>query len=102
MVRGFEGEKLQRSNLKPEDFTCAGCHLGKKPEKGGFGFAGKLGAPKPAHKGIPKVHFERLACTVCHSGLLPHKEPQAIYTSRANRLGVFGKAIWSLGISFNL
>jgi len=95
MVRGFEGEKLQRSKLKAEDFTCAGCHLGQQPEKGGFGFAGKLGAPRPAHRGIPKVHFERLACTVCHSGLLPQKKPQAVYTARANRLGIFGKAVWT-------
>ncbi len=96
MVRGFEGERLTRSSLNSYDFTCAGCHLGQKPEKGGKGFAGKLGAPRPAHRGIPKVHFERLACTVCHSGLLPEKETQAVYTSRANRLGIFGKAIWTL------
>ncbi len=95
MIRGFEGEKLSRSKLQAEDFTCASCHLGEKPEKGGFGFSGKLGAPRPAHKGIPKVHFERLSCTTCHSGLLPEKEPQKIYTSRANRLGIFGKAIWT-------
>ena len=95
MVRGFEGEKLSRSSLKAQDFSCAGCHLGQKPEKGGYGFTGRLGAPRPAHKGIPKVHFERLACTVCHSGLLPEKEPQAVYTSRANRLGIFGKARWT-------
>ncbi|MGB9894248.1 MAG: hypothetical protein ACPLRA_07505, partial [Candidatus Saccharicenans sp.] len=95
MVRGYEGQKLSGSELKAEDFTCAGCHLGQKPEKGGFGFTGKLGAPRPAHKGIPKVHFERLSCTVCHSGLLPEKEPQTIYTARANRLGVFGKARWT-------
>jgi hypothetical protein len=95
MVRGFEGEKLSRSTLKSSDFTCAGCHLGEKPEKGGYGFAGRLGAPRPAHKGIPRVHFERLSCTVCHSGLLPEKQPQAIYTARANRLGIFGKAVWT-------
>ncbi|HAR36149.1 MAG TPA: hypothetical protein DCR87_04450 [Acidobacteria bacterium] len=95
IVRGFEGEKLSHSRLKASDFTCAGCHLGEKPEKGGFGFTGRLGAPRPAHKGIPRVHFERLSCTACHSGLLPEKEPQAIYTSRANRLGIFGKAVWT-------
>jgi hypothetical protein len=95
MIRGFEGQKLSNSGLQPEDFTCAGCHLGKNPEKGGEGYAGKLGAPKPAHKDIPKVHFERLSCTACHSGPLPEKEPQEVYTSRANRLGVFGKALWT-------
>lgn len=95
MIRGFEGQKVSSSNLKAEDFTCAGCHLGQKPEKGGIGFAGLLGAPRPAHKGIPKIHFERLSCTTCHSGPLPEKEPQEVYTSRANRLGVFGKAHWT-------
>ncbi len=95
MVRGFEGQKLRNSGLKTQDFTCAGCHLGQKPEKGGFGFAGKLGAPRPSHKGIPKVHFERLSCTVCHSGPLPDRKVQEVYTSRANRLGVFGKAHWT-------
>lgn len=95
MIRGYEGQNLRASSLKTEDFTCAGCHLGQKPEKGGFGFTGKLGAPRPAHKGIPKVHFERLSCTACHSGLRPQKEPQEIFTARANRLGIFGKAHWT-------
>lgn len=95
MIRGYDGQKLVYSNLKPEDYTCAGCHLGQKPEKGGFGFTGKLGAPRPAHKGLPKIHFERLSCTACHSGLLPQKEPQEVYTARANRLGIFGKAHWT-------
>ena len=95
MVRGFEGQKLSNPDLKAEDFTCAGCHLGQEPEKGGVGFAGILGAPRPTHKGIPKVHFEKLSCTACHSGPLPEKEPQEVYTSRANRLGVFGKALWT-------
>jgi len=95
MVRGYEGQKLVHSSLKVDDFTCAGCHLGQKPEKGGFGFTGKLGAPRPAHKGLPKVHLERLSCTACHSGLLPQKEPQEVYTARANRLGIFGKAHWT-------
>jgi len=95
MIRGFEGEILTNPRLKAEDFTCAGCHLGKNPEKGGQGFAGRLGAPRPAHRGFPKVHFERLACTVCHSGPLPEKKPERVFTSRANRLGVFGKALWT-------
>jgi hypothetical protein len=95
MVRGYEGEKLSHSTLQVQDFSCAGCHLGQKPEKGGQGFAGRLGAPRPAHRGIPRIHFERLACTVCHSGLMPKKEPQPVYTSRANRLGIFGKAVWT-------
>ncbi len=54
-----------------------------------------MGAPYPYHKGFPEVHFERLACTVCHSGPLPADEPARVRTARANRLGIFGVADWS-------
>jgi hypothetical protein len=77
------------------DLTCAACHVGEKAEKGGKGFSGRLGAPFPRHNGFPKVHFERLSCTVCHSGPLPEKEAVRVRTSRANRLGVFGVARWA-------
>ena len=84
MARGDSGE-----------LTCAACHVGQAPEKGGKGFSGRLGAPFPRHNGFPKVHFERLSCTVCHSGPFPAKEPVRVRTSRANRLGVFGVARWA-------
>ncbi len=95
MVRGYEGEERTDPVPAGEELTCAGCHLGRNPEKGGEGFAGRLGAPFPKHNGFPKVHFERLSCTVCHSGLLPAKEPARVRTARANRLGVFGVARWA-------
>jgi hypothetical protein len=95
MVRGYEGEKKDTPGLAGEDPTCAGCHLGKNVEKGGEGFAGRLGARFPKHNGFPKVHFERLSCTVCHSGPLPAKEPARVRTARANRLGIFGVARWA-------
>ena len=95
MVRGFEGEGKEGAAPAGQDLTCAGCHLGKNAGKGGEGFAGRLGAPFPRHNGFPKVHFERLSCTVCHSGPLPESEPARVRTARANRLGIFGIARWA-------
>lgn len=96
MIRGYETEpaakkqttgsaedKMQRAR---NDFTCRGCHLGQAK--------GRLGAPWPKHKGLPKVHFERLSCTVCHAGPLPAKNPTRVRTSRANRMGIYGIAQW--------
>jgi len=75
--------------LRPFDaLQCEDCHLqtGRTP--------GRLGAPIAAHKGIPPVHFKKISCTACHSGLAPGKAPHLIRTSRANRLGIHGRAQW--------
>ena len=95
MVRGYEGESKDYGRLESEAFTCANCHLGKEAVKGGRGYSGRLGAPFPKHNGFPKVHFDRLSCTVCHSGPLPAEQPARVRTSRANRLGIFGIARWA-------
>jgi len=95
MVRGYEGEAEDNPALLSEDFTCKACHLGSESSKGEKIRPGRLGAPYPRHKGLPAVHFERLACTVCHSGPLPAKEPARVRTSRANRLGIYGVANWT-------
>jgi len=95
MVRGYEGEAKDDPALPSEDFTCAGCHLGGKSSTDQPVLPGRLGAPYPLHRGIPKVHFDRLACTVCHSGPLPAKEAARVRTSRANRLGIYGVAQWA-------
>ncbi len=71
-----------------EAMDCAACH-----SDGGL-LAGQAGAPVALHKGIPPVHFEELTCTACHSGPAPADAPQAIRTSRANRLGIHGRAQW--------
>jgi hypothetical protein len=94
MIRGYEGEKNDNPALPSENFTCRACHLGEAGDKADV-LPGRLGAPYPRHKGIPAVHFDRLACTVCHSGPLPDSEPARVRTSRANRLGIFGVADWS-------
>jgi len=71
-----------------EAMSCAACHT----EEGLV--AGQAGAPIAHHKGIPPVHFEELTCTACHSGPVPAEEPQLVRTSRANRLGIYGRAQW--------
>jgi len=98
MIRGYEGEAADNPELPAEGFTCRGCHLGSETSGGEKIRPGRLGSPYPLHKGIPAVHIERLACTVCHSGPLPAKEPARVRTARANRLGIFGVADWTTNL----
>ena len=79
MVRGYEGEAVQGSHAT---LTCRGCHLGDA-EAGG-----RRRAPRPEHKGIPTVHFEKLSCTTCHSGPMPEDATTLVKTSRAHALGI--------------
>lgn len=97
IIRGYEGEALQKKDPERADFTCRGCHLGGKSSRGISG-RGRLGAPYPRHPGIPEVHFKKLSCTVCHSGPLPQKNYTRVRTSRANRLGIYGIAQWSTNL----
>jgi hypothetical protein len=94
IFRGYEGEAEDIGNRSADSFTCRGCHLGEDPSGTRLVMPGRLGAPYPKHKGIPLVHFRRLACTVCHSGPLPGKTWTRVRTSRANRLGIYGIAQW--------
>jgi hypothetical protein len=95
MIRGYEGEGRLNPAAAGEDFTCRGCHLGGETADGRAIIPGRMGAPRPVHKGLPEIHFTRLNCTVCHSGPLPAKETPRVRTARANRLGIFGVADWS-------
>ncbi len=94
MIRGYEGEAEELNNHETADFTCKGCHIGPDLSRRGGSSAGRLGAPYPKHSGIPAVHFEKLACTVCHSGPVPERNFTRVRTSRANRLGIYGVAQW--------
>lgn len=94
MIRGYEGEAEEYQDRHIADFSCIGCHTGKVSFKKAKTTGGRLGAPYPKHKGIPAVHFEKLSCTVCHSGPLPGKDFTRVRTSRANRLGIYGIAQW--------
>lgn len=49
--------------------------------------SGRLGAPKPSHRGLPPIHFDKLSCTACHSGSGLAEEVQRQIHSIAHRLG---------------
>lgn len=85
MTRGYEGEAEATKRPQAEAFTCAGCHLGNEGDA--HTQHGRLGAPRPEHKGIPTVHFERLTCTACHSGNWPADTVALAKTSIAHGLG---------------
>lgn len=83
MIRGYREEANDKNNFRVASFSCKGCHLGIGEAK-----VGKNGAPVPLHKGIPAIHFEKLECTVCHSGSLPNDRSSLVKTSRAHKLGI--------------
>ena len=86
MIRGYEGEANLRGQPGVASFTCRGCHLGSGED--GVPLEGRRGAPRPEHLGIPPVHFERLACTACHSGPWPGGTTYSVKTSRGHALGI--------------
>lgn len=86
MVRGYEGEAEETGKEGAASLTCLGCHLGGADET--IPRAGRLGAPRPTHVGLPPVHFEKLACTACHSGPWPSGDVTQVKTSRAHGLGI--------------
>jgi hypothetical protein len=100
MVRGYLGEADEYDYPEAASFTCRGCHLGEGEKHSRVEQAGRLGAPRPRHAGIPAVHFERLSCTVCHSGPVPRPELTRVRTSRSNRLGIYGIARWDTEFPF--
>ena len=69
--------------------SCTGCHMGGDAVK-----AGRHGAPLPRHVGIPVSHFKDLSCTTCHSGVTEGGKLAQVRTSRANCMGVYGRARW--------
>lgn len=81
-VRGFEGEQHAAGDVVAT-LSCQGCHMGSSEEA----VAGRLGAPKPAHRGLPPLHFEKLSCTACHSGPVPGENAQRQLNSIAHHLG---------------
>ena len=67
--------------------SCRDCHTDPK----GAG-------PVPTHAGIPLVHFEKLSCTVCHSGVTQGGARAQVRTARANRIGIYGRAQWATDV----
>ena len=86
MTRNYEGE-----GGSGEAYSCRGCHLGnarsvrKALQKGGHG-----AAPRPEHKGLPKLHLDKLTCTACHCGPYPAARAQRVQTGRIHALGYHG------------
>ncbi|MHB8897573.1 MAG: cytochrome c3 family protein, partial [Thermoguttaceae bacterium] len=80
-VRGYEGE-VHPSGQDVSTLSCEGCHLNQ-----GHG-GGRMGAPKPLHKGLPPLHFKQLSCTACHSGPKLEGQAELLQTSLAHSLGL--------------
>ncbi|MEA2735658.1 MAG: hypothetical protein QOE14_2109 [Humisphaera sp.] len=90
MVRGYEGEFDDRAAIagaKPDPtittLSCAGCHYGTDNASGG-----RNAAPRPLHKGLPTLHFDKLSCTACHSGPAPADATTLVQTAMAHKLGL--------------
>ena len=88
MIRGYEWEAENTDKTEAASFSCAGCHIRDNVSE--FPQAGRLGAPYPAHKGLPVIHFEKLSCTACHSGPWPTDKTQRVKLSRSHALGTYG------------
>ena len=86
-VRGYANEK-HPTGIDVHTLSCRGCHMDENDSSKRSEIGGRLGAPKPLHKGIPPIHFDRMSCTSCHSGPLPGAKPGEIQTSMAHAFGL--------------
>jgi len=88
-TRSYEWEWRDRKDASLETLTCRGCHLGAPHGQAATAhMGGKLGSPRPEHRGLPAIHFERLSCTACHSGPWPSLKSGFVQTSMAHALGL--------------
>jgi len=88
-TRSYEWEYKDRKEPALATLTCRGCHLGTHADSATTaGMGGKLGSPRPEHRGLPAIHFEKLSCTACHSGPWPSLKPGLVHTSMAHALGL--------------
>jgi hypothetical protein len=72
-----------------ETLSCRGCHYGSEDtRRATVPRGGRLGAPKPVHKGLPPIHLEKLSCTACHSGPFPASATETVHTSLSHKLGL--------------
>jgi len=83
--RGYPGQSEDPNHAWTAKLTCEGCHL--PPDRADLQEGSRMGAPRPEHKGLSLVHFDKLACTACHSGPLPRAQAGLVKTSRAHALG---------------
>lgn len=89
-TRGYPGEVDPRSDPTRATLSCRGCHYGDSgaAEVRNAAVAGRAGAPRPAHAGLPPLHLEKLSCTACHSGPWPQLQAQRVQTALAHGLGL--------------
>lgn len=90
IARGYEGDNTGKMDKTRASASCVGCHMGTDLAR-----AGRHGAPAPKHVGIPVSHFKDLSCTACHAGVTDEGMLAQVRTSRANRMGVYGRARWA-------
>ena len=90
IARGYEGDTTGKMDKTRASASCVGCHMGTDLAR-----AGRHGAPAPKHVGIPVSHFKELSCTACHAGVTDEGMLAEVRTSRANRMGVYGRARWA-------
>lgn len=95
IARGYDGEASGCVDEMKYTASCVGCHVAGDKSK-----AGRFGAPEPKHIGLPLIHFEKLSCTVCHSGVTKGGRLARVRTSKANRIGIYGRAIWATPAPF--
>lgn len=86
ITRGYEGEPAAGGDAFASSLSCRGCHMGEGSDAN---LAGRMGAPKPDHAGIPPIHFEKLTCTACHSGPWPADNPRRMKNGLSHGLGEF-------------
>ena len=85
-VRAFEGEK-HSTNMNVATLSCRGCHMGEEDDAAHV-VGGRMGAPKPLHRGLPTIHLDKLSCTACHSGPQPGEQALRVQTAMAHGLGL--------------
>ena len=91
VARGYEGEYddrvaaqgAEKADRAITTLSCQGCHYGTDAMAGG-----RNAAPRPVHKGLPTLHFDKLTCTACHSGPAPRDVTTLVQTSMAHKLGL--------------
>lgn len=90
ITRGYEGEAEERRQPALAAFTCVGCHLPdlSSPRNMDAPPLAARQAPRPLHRGLPPIHFEKLTCTACHSGPWPEAYAHRSQTAFAHGLGV--------------
>lgn len=84
-IRGYPGEQHPAGDVA-RAFTCRNCHM--EQASGDRTVAGRMGAPRPLHRGLPPLHLESMSCTACHSGPAPAASARRIQTAMAHDFAV--------------